>query len=101
MAGRPRAGAAPPTHRGEMARAPLLWVVEEHAFPGGGAPYSSVVSSGMRPLPFTVQHVPSRKPIKASIVCEVEKTHFRKPSVFCAWCGTSPQARSTKNRLPC
>ena len=38
MAGRPRAGAAPHTHRGEMARAPLLWVLEEHAFPGGGRP---------------------------------------------------------------
>lgn len=43
-----------------------------------------------RPPPFTRSRepsVPPGKPIKASIVYAEEKTHFRKSSVLCAWCG--------------
>lgn len=50
--------------------------------------------------------VPSKKSIKASIVCEEEKTHFRKSSVIVRDVGscvclplTSPWAGSTKNGL--
>lgn len=51
--------------------------------------------------------VPSRQSIKAGIVCEEEKTHLRKSSVFCARRGklsvclspTVPWAGSTKNGL--
>lgn len=75
-------GAARPG--GEGAQAAFPWRLRACTFPWGWQPSWSVVHAGTPPFTSSREpSVPPGRPIKASIVCVEEKTHFRKPSVLC------------------